>query len=157
MSTRRIIVCDRCEQERPVKALGMCNACYQAVRKGAPDDRRINSLEARHAEMSATVKYLRSENKRLSADNGRYREQIVALRIDLARATESGEGRLSGPALSDMEIASTHLGELHDRLIGESRRTNSRVAATVLRLTAREVSKIRDRLSQRRHLEEVTA
>lgn len=152
MSTRRIIVCDRCEQERPVKALGMCNACYQAVRKGAPDDRRIGSLEARHTEMSATVKYLRSENKRLSADNARYREQIVALKIDLPRAIKPGEGRISGPALSDMEIASTHLGELHDRLIGESRRTASRAAAVALRLAAREVSKIRHRLSQRGHL-----
>ena len=152
MSTRRIIVCDRCEQERPVKAFGMCNACYQAVRKGAPDDRRIDSLEARHAEMSATVKYLRDENRRMAADNARYREQIVALRIDLARATESGEGRLSGPALSDLQIAATHLGELHDRLIGESRRTASRAAAVALRLAAREVSKIRHQLSQRGHL-----
>lgn len=153
MSTRRIIVCDRCEQERPVKALGMCNACYQAVRKGAPDDRRIDSLEARHAEMSATVRHLRSENKRLSADNARYREQIVALRIDLARATESGEGRLSGPALSDLQIAATLLGELHDRLVGESRRTASWAASTALRLAAREVSRTRGRLSQRGHLE----
>ena len=154
---RRIIVCERCEQERPVKALDMCNACYQAVRKGAPDERRINSLEARHAEMSATVKYLRDENRRMAADNARYREQIVALKIDLTRAIKPSKGRISGPVLSDMEIASTHLGELHDRLIGEARRTTSRAAATGLRLAAREVSKIRDRLSERRHLEEVTA
>ena len=110
----------------------------------------------RLAEMTETVKNLRSENKRMSADNDRLREQIVALRVDLARATRTVGGRLNGPALSDMQIATAHLGELHDRLIGESRRTTSRAAAIALRLAAREVLKIRERLSLRTPLSEVS-
>ena len=116
-----------------------------------PISDRLDQIKARHAEMTETVKNLRSENKRMSADNARLREQNVALRIDLARATRTVGGRLTGPALSDIQIAATLLGELHDRLIGEARRTASRAASAALLLAAREVSRTRDRLSQRGH------
>ena len=117
----------------------------------APADR----IDARRAYTSETVKNLRAENKRMSADNDRLREQNVALRIDLARATRGG--RLNGTALSDIQIAATLLGELHDRLIGESRRTVSRAASAALLLAAREVSRTRDKLSQRGHADPARA
>ena len=110
-----------------------------------------HTAPARHAATSEAVKNLRAEHRRLSADNARLREQNVALRIDLARATRTAGGRLNGTALSDMQIAAAHLGELHDRLVGESRRTTSPAAETALRLAAREVLKFHDRLSQRGH------
>ena len=122
-----------------------------------PTSDRLDQIKARHAEMTETVKNLRSENKRMSADNARLREQIVTLRIDLARTAESRGGRLNGTALSDMQIASTLLGELHDRLVGESRRTASRAASAALLLAAREVSRTRHRLSQRGHTDPVGA
>ena len=116
-----------------------------------PTSDRLDQIKAKHAETTETVKNLRAEYKRVTADNARLREQNVALRIDLARATRTSGGRLNGTALSDMQIAAAHLGELHDRLVGESRRTASPAAVTALRLAAREVSKVNIRLSQRGH------
>lgn len=125
-------------------------------RKAARRDARIAKLVAEKQDLAAAPKKLKGEVSRLTSENRRYRNQIAALKSDLNRARRK-PGQYPGPALTDMQIAFTHLSELHDRLIGEARKTSSRAAAAALRLAAREVTRIRQQMAQRSHLEDAAA
>lgn len=119
--------------------------------------KRVQQVLAERKEIAARSHRATQRAAELTDKTNKYREQITALRVDLARARGLTPGRNAGAVLTDMQIATTLLDELRDRLAGEARRTSSKAASTALRIAAREVTRTRQQVAARAHTDEVAA
>lgn len=119
--------------------------------------KRVEQLLAERRETVAEHKKATDRVHDLTQLVDKYRTQITALKVDLARARGLTPGRNAGAVLTDMQIATTLLDELRDRLAGEARRTSSKAASTALRIAAREVTRTRQQVAARAHTDEEAA
>lgn len=116
----------------------------------------LTMLRAENTALRAERNRLRGNNYKLATANESHRQKIGILRVDVTRAREDRAKWPGGP-ISDLEVASMLLGELRDRLVTEAARTSSSGAAVGLRLAAREVSRMSQRIAARACIEEVAA
>lgn len=91
---------------------------------------RVDALAADKSDRAAERKNLRGRVLDLQKSNDKYRDRIDGMKAELARARGGERPRMSGIGVSDLQIASVMLSDLHDRLTSEARRTPSPAAAT---------------------------
>lgn len=113
-------------------------------------ERKVAASAEERRERTVERKKLTDRLRELQKSNDNYRQRLETMKVDLERARSTTTIRQGGPsALSDLQIATVLLSDLHDRLTSQARRTSSSAVGSALRLAAREVARTKHELADR--------